>query len=232
MHKLISKVAAYISNKTWSVPAILYSDNAKEYPQRSVIKEQTNRGVTSKTSPPYQPQSNGFAERIKWTIVNAARATLFHTQFDASYWSHAVCNAMFKYIIIPQKATKQPPLTALFKWSFKSGPMFIFGQVGFVSEHGREEKLYKRGCITRYLYGVDESYIGVEVAPGRLALLAVPITPIIPRAMILHIQFTTHSLHIPVPLPRLNDLLKPQTCTWCSDDGKSAGKKSYINSIQ
>lgn len=69
-----------------TVPALVTTDNAKEYTANYVKNFMAQRGINLRPTTPYTPQENAIAERINRTIMNSARAALTHSKLPPSYW--------------------------------------------------------------------------------------------------------------------------------------------------
>jgi transposase InsO family protein len=70
----------------------IYSDNGGEY--TPVERYAKSKGIAGTRSAPYALQSNGFAERMNRTLVEAVRITLAQSGLENSFWAEALPNAV------------------------------------------------------------------------------------------------------------------------------------------
>ena len=69
---------------------ILRSDNGGEYSSMEFKDFLSKRGIQRQTTAPYTPSQNGVAERFNRTLVESARAMMFHAGLSKQYWADAV----------------------------------------------------------------------------------------------------------------------------------------------
>lgn len=103
--------------------------------------------------------------------MNAARATLNHSQLLASHWEDAVRGAAFKYNHIMYHDTGQT-LTEIWNKKVLQVPIFfVFVQLGstpVLANRDQISKLESRSNTIRYLYASDLTHIVVfEKKTGR-----------------------------------------------------------------
>jgi hypothetical protein len=71
-------------NKSDHKVSFLQTDEGGEY--ENVMRQLLDQtGITHLRSPPYSHQSNGLAERLNWTLEDAARMMMIHANLPDSF---------------------------------------------------------------------------------------------------------------------------------------------------
>jgi transposase InsO family protein len=68
----------------------LHTDNGSEYVNDLVLGCFEDEGIEHTTTAPYQPQSNGIAERVNSTLMRKVRAMLLRSILGYEFWPNAV----------------------------------------------------------------------------------------------------------------------------------------------
>ena len=89
----------------------IQSDNGKEYTSRKFIDICNKAGIQRNLIVPRNPQSNGRAERLNGTIINATKALLNQARLSYHFWEDAVKTAVKIYNMTPRTAIKFKFLT-------------------------------------------------------------------------------------------------------------------------
>ena len=90
-----------ITNLTNKNIKIFRTDNGKEYTNKKIINFCNNNGIKKVFSPPYNPQSNGIAERYNQTLIQCAKTLLYSARLSIDFWSFAVIYANYLYNLVP-----------------------------------------------------------------------------------------------------------------------------------
>jgi len=79
------------------------TDNSKKFRNKNVESYCAKNGIQKIYSPPYNPQNNGMAERLNYTITDFAKTMIHWSKLGVEFWDFAVIYANFLYIINPHK---------------------------------------------------------------------------------------------------------------------------------
>ena len=158
---LIESTLQLIAKQTGSYPQIFRTDNAKEYKSASAQQVYQKNFLHFTTTTPYSPQENSIAERLNQTLVNAAKAALFHSKLPPHYWEDAICDALYKYNITIHRSTGQLPYSLWFDCPPSPSELYAFGQLGSVPSLKPKRKLETRSIPARYMYAKDDNYITI-----------------------------------------------------------------------
>jgi transposase InsO family protein len=63
-------------------------------------------GIIHETTPPYSPQSNGFAERKNRTLTNLVNAMLETSGLSKEWWGEAILTECYVLNKVPQRTNK------------------------------------------------------------------------------------------------------------------------------
>ena len=80
----------WVESRTGKLIKTLRCDNGGEYSSKEFDRFLTQHGIVKQNTAPYKPQQNGVAERFNRTLVESARAMVYHSGLSKSYWSDAV----------------------------------------------------------------------------------------------------------------------------------------------
>lgn len=90
-------------------PAILHSDNAKEYLSAATIDgARMNENKTTNTIP-HNPDQKGVAERSNMTVMNGLCAVLNTDNMEMAYWQHAAILVVSKQNVMENCTMEQLP---------------------------------------------------------------------------------------------------------------------------
>jgi len=81
-----------------------FTDNGKEFINKSFKNILTKSGILHKTTPAYTKESNGLIERLNLTLFNKVRALLIQSNSPNYLWGEALLSAAYLYNRTPHKA--------------------------------------------------------------------------------------------------------------------------------
>ena len=85
---------------------ILRSDNGGEYVSNEFNRYLAIHGISRQLTIPDTPELNGVAERMNRTIMEMARAMLYHAKLPMKFWAEAVNTAVYLRNRCPTKALR------------------------------------------------------------------------------------------------------------------------------
>lgn len=162
----VTAALAYSKKIRGDVPAIIHSDNAKEYVAHATIEAARQFGTTTSTTVPHNPEENGLAERLNRTIMDGVRCVLTAADMADGYWPAAIADVVFKQNLLIHAGTGQCPYRA---WTGNVQPlpqMWAFGQLGWIPNLPHKAKLNDRGRLARYIGIEDVKHINVQTQNG------------------------------------------------------------------
>ncbi|GJW84955.1 putative ribonuclease H-like domain-containing protein [Tanacetum coccineum] len=89
---------------------ILRSDNGTEFKNRDMLELYGDKGIKQEYSTTRTPQQNGVAERMKRTLIEAARTMLADSLLPTTFWAEAVSTAcyIFNRVRVTKPQNKTP----------------------------------------------------------------------------------------------------------------------------
>ena len=84
-------------------------DNGGEYTSRELEDYLKKKGIKHETSVSYFPQQNGVAERMNRTLLESARAIVYHTGLSKEFLAEAINTAAFIRNRVVTVTTGQSP---------------------------------------------------------------------------------------------------------------------------
>lgn len=147
---------AYVENKTGYKIGALRCDNGGEYMSNAFGSYLKEHGITREVTTPYSPEQNGVAERMNRTLIESAKAMLFHSGMSNMFWAEAVATAAYVRNRRPTRAIKDK-VTPYEKWYGQKpnlSNLRVFGCVAFAHvpevERGKLDKKAQRGRFVGY----------------------------------------------------------------------------------
>lgn len=95
LHKALIAILKDNKNMTGALPAVIQSDNAREFKANVVVNYFRGKGITQMFIPPYMPQANGIVERVNRTTKNAIHTNF--TQNDNTFYSDRLDKIIDEY---------------------------------------------------------------------------------------------------------------------------------------
>ena len=68
-----------------------------------------SKGIKHETSVVYSPQQNGVSERMNRTLLESAKAMMYHAGLSTSFWAEAVNTAAYTRNRVTTTSTGQTP---------------------------------------------------------------------------------------------------------------------------
>jgi transposase InsO family protein len=134
------------------------SDNGGEYRSHVLKAFCLEEGVDPQRSPPYQPESNGAAERLNRTLLSRVRASLYDAGMPLKWWAEALVTANWLRNRSPVEGQEVTPIEAFYGYKPDLSRVRVFGCLGFahLPPQLRAHKLSNRAerC---WLLGYDAS---------------------------------------------------------------------------
>lgn len=95
---------------------IFRSDNGSEFINKKVAGLFGDSGILHQKSCVYTPQQNGIVERRHRTLLESARALMFHSQLPLKFWPYAILTATWLLNRTPTRVLQwKTPYSLLFK---------------------------------------------------------------------------------------------------------------------
>ena len=122
-----------VDNFTGRRIKIFRSDNGGEYSSREFDKFWISRRIKKEFPIPYTPQQNGIAERLNRTIMETARAMIYHSMLPLSFWAEAVSTAVYLKNRSPTSHLQNTtPYECWYKQKADVNNLKVFGCTAFV----------------------------------------------------------------------------------------------------
>ena len=130
----------------------LRTDNGGEYMSSDFEKYLTKKGIKHETSVARCPQQNGVAERMNRTLLESARAMLYHAKLSKGFWAEAVNTAAYIRNRVVTSASDETPFGRWYGRTPDVSHFKVFGCMAYahVSEVDRK-KLDKKAMKLRFL---------------------------------------------------------------------------------
>ena len=87
----------------------LRTDNGGEYTSRELEDYLKKKGIKHETSVSHSPQQNGVAEHMNRTLLESARAMVYHAGLSKKFWAEAINTAAFIRNRVVTATTGQSP---------------------------------------------------------------------------------------------------------------------------
>ena len=85
------------------------TDNAGEYTSSEFEEFFKSKGIKHESSVVHSPQQNGVSERMNRTLLESARAMMYHAGLSKTFWAEAVNTAAYTRNRVTTTSTGQTP---------------------------------------------------------------------------------------------------------------------------
>jgi transposase InsO family protein len=131
----------------------LHTDNGSEYDDDVMLGYLEDEGIEHTTTAPYQPQSNGIAERVNRTLMGKVRAMLLRCNLGYEFWPYAVLQAAYLHNRTPSSTSGSvTPYERLYGRVPSLGNLRIFGCLAYAKlPDEKRTKLLEKSIRTALL---------------------------------------------------------------------------------
>jgi len=106
----------------------IYSDNGTEFSNNKYKSFCETYGIQQQFTVPYNPQSNGKAERFNSILIYSAKAMLNDAKLSHQFWEDAISTANYDHNILPHKGIKNKiPFEVIYKSKVNYEKLRVFG---------------------------------------------------------------------------------------------------------
>eukprot|EP00794_Sanderia_malayensis_P007838 gene7838-biopygen6374 len=120
--------AKLVENFTGKRIKTFRSDNGGEYSSSEFLQYCKDHGIKKEVTIPYTPQQNGIAERLNRTLMEKARAMIYHAKLPLSFWAEAVSTANYLRNRSPTSALENAtPYERFYKQKADVSNLRVFG---------------------------------------------------------------------------------------------------------
>jgi hypothetical protein len=130
----------------------LRTDNGGEYMSSEFEKYLKEKGIKHETSVAHSPQQNGVAERMNRTLMESAKAMLYHAKLGKGFWAEAVNSAAYIRNRVVTSASGQTPFGRWYGRAPDVSHFKVFGCMAYAHVPDVErKKLDKKAKKLRFL---------------------------------------------------------------------------------
>lgn len=145
VYECLKKCKAELEADTGKKLKRLISDCESEFTSNRSQKLFLDNSISHSTSAPFTPQQNGFIERENRTVMESARAMLFHKGLPEKLWGEAATTAVYLLNRSCNKnTTPQTPYERYFKEKPKIGHLRVFGSLAFMKLQEKKRSGYQK----------------------------------------------------------------------------------------
>ena len=152
---------------------ILRTDNGGEYMSSEFEEFLKSKGIKLETSVVHSPQQNGVSERMNHTLLESARAMIYHAGLSKSFWAEAVNTAAYIRNRVTTTSTGQTPYERWYGRIPDISHLHVFGCIAYAhSPVADRRKLDKKSRKLRFL-GYSEgqnSYRLLDIEKKKLVI--------------------------------------------------------------
>ena len=141
----------------------LRTDNGGEYTSHEFEAYLKRKGIKHETSVSHSPQQNGVAERMNRTLLESARAMVYHAGLSKAFWAEAINTAAYIRNRVVTATTGQSPYERWYGTVPDVSKFRVFGCIAYAHIPDAErKKLDKKATKLRFL-GYSETQKGYRL---------------------------------------------------------------------
>jgi len=120
---------AFAEKQTGHYIKAIRSDNGKEYVNNNFTEFLEVNGISRQLTCPFNPSSNGRAERLNRTLNDCTRSMLYQSNLPKSFWPYALDTAVYLKNISPCSEYKLTPFELFFNYKPDVSHLRTFGSI-------------------------------------------------------------------------------------------------------
>jgi hypothetical protein len=164
---VFKKYCNWIANHFHVSVKRLHTDNGGEYVNDFMKEYVDSKGIEHTSTAPYQPQSNGIAERVNRTLMGKVRAMLQKLNIGFEYWPEALLHAVYLHNRTPSsRSGTVTPFEALYERVSSLSYIRIFGCLVYAKvPDEKRQKLFEkliRTALLRCLPGLQYKVLDLD----------------------------------------------------------------------
>ena len=131
----------YLNNQFTMKIKSFHSDHGTEYDNKKVLNFCKENGILKTFSPPHNPQNNGIAERLNYTLVNCTKTLLQCSKMSIDFRDYAIKYANLLYNITPHKRINNKiPNEIYYNKKVDLKYIKVFGCIGYYKDFPPKQK--------------------------------------------------------------------------------------------
>lgn len=135
------------------------SDNGSEFVNARVQGLFAKKGILHQHSCVYSPQQNGVVERRHRSLLEIARAVMFHSQLPGKLWPYSILYATWILNRLPSRILNwKSPYNLLHNKDADLTVIYPFGSLTFVVNTLPDKKKFDSMSITCVMLGITPDY--------------------------------------------------------------------------
>lgn len=143
---------------------VFRSDNGTEFVNRQMAQLFSEQGIHHQRSCPYSPQQNGVVERKHRTLLNSARALMFHSGLPLKFWPYSLLTATWILNRIPSEVLDWlSPCEVLFKKEPDFSMLRPFGCLAYAMNLSPYRGKFDTRSIKCIFLGYNHSHKGYQL---------------------------------------------------------------------
>ena len=143
---------AAATNEAGCKIGILRTDNGGEYVSSEFEEFLKSKGIKHETTVVHSPQQNGVSERMNRTLLESAKAMIFHAGLSKSFWAEAVNTAAYIRNRVTTTSTGQTPYERWYRRIPDVSHMRVLGCTAYAHcPEADRRKLDKKSRKLRFL---------------------------------------------------------------------------------
>ena len=135
----------YLNNQFTMKIKSFHSDHGTEYDNKKVLNFYKENGILKTFSPSHNPQNNGIAERLNYTLVNCAKTLLQWSKMSIDFWDYAIKYANLLYNITPHKGINNKiPNEIYYNKKVDLKYIKVFGCIAYYKDFSQNKNKFKK----------------------------------------------------------------------------------------